>query len=239
MWSLCLAACAPLDGPAREAPPDAALVRACDEGACACGGAARACCEGVPRCEGSLRCIAGTCQRPAARCAARGIFEPGFLAAEFVDAAEAGTPPCTEIPRELFDPRTPGTFLAPAPEVGALECDGLAPGVYTARLRARARALAQYHTPEGCWCTGLGAAALSVTQRGGPTWTVIGTLTPPPGPRDVQCNRGPTLEWSQRMEVGDDGRLALTVDLTSCSNQGEPRCLFLRGASLALDGVSP
>ncbi len=239
VWIVCLVACAPLDGPAREAPVDAAFVHACDGGVCACGGEAMACCEGVPRCEGALRCIGGMCQRPGPRCVVRGIFEPGFLTAEFVDFAGPTTPPCSEIPRELFDPTTPGTFRAPAPEVGALECEGLAPGDRTVRLRARVRALHQRHVPDACWCGGLSGATLSVTQGGGATWTLTEYLNYPEGQVDEQCNRGPNFDWSQRVSVAADGHLVVLVDLTGCNNDGEPRCLFLRGASLSIEEASP
>lgn len=238
-WGLALVGCASLDGVAAAPRVDAAFVGACDVEPCACGGASMACCAGPPRCEGALRCIDGVCRVPGPRCEARGIFQPGFLVADFIEAAGASTRPCSEIPRELFDFATPGTFLAPAPEVGALECEGLAPGVYTARLRARIRALPQYHTPDGCHCQGLANATVSVTQRGGATWTVAGNLMYPEGQVDEQCNRGPDLAWSQRVTVGADGRLALTVDFLGCSNNGEPRGLFLRGTSLTLDGVTP
>lgn len=236
---VCLAACAPIEGPPRAPAPDAAFVRACDEDACACGGEAMACCETRPPCAGPLRCIDGTCHRAGARCVLRGIFQAGFLAAEFIAFAGPGVRRCSEIPRELFDPSTPGTFLAPAPEVGALECEGLAPGDHTLRLRARLRALPQHHTTEVCWCTGLSSATLSVTQVGGATWTIVRHLQHPEGQVDEQCNRGPDIDWTQRVTVGSDGHLSVLVDLAGCLNDGEPRCLFLRGASLTLDEGAP
>lgn len=234
-----LVGCASLDGAGTEMRVDAAFVGACDAEGCACGGAAMACCAGPPRCEGALWCMGGVCRVPGPRCEARGIFQPGFLVADFIEAAGPTTRPCSEIPRELFDFATPGTFLAPAPEVGALECEGLTPGVYTARLSARIRALPQRHAEVGCRCQGLANATVSVTQRGGATWTVTGNLMHPEGQVDEQCNRGPNLAWSQSVTVGPDGRIALTVDFLGCANDGKPRGLFLRGTSLTLDGVTP
>lgn len=233
-----LLACAPLDDYAPRALPDATFVASCDGGACACGRESMACCETLPRCGASLRCVAGTCQREAPRCVATGIFQAGYLTADFVDHADAGTPPCSEIPRELSDPTTPGTFRTPAPSVGALECEGLTPGEYTLRLTARVRALSPYHSIYSCHCNGLYTATLTVTQRGGPTWT-IRQQRPDDGPvPDVQCNRGPDVAWSERARVLADGGLTVTVDLTNIENGGDVTALFLRGTSLTLDEVT-
>jgi hypothetical protein len=236
---VCIAACAPLDGPSSAPPVDAAFVRACGDASCACGAEGMTCCEAAPRCEGTLRCAEGVCRRPAARCVATGIFQEGVLAADFPSQADPGTPPCSEVPRELFDPRTPGTFLAPALAVGGFECEGLAPGERTLRLRARVRALAQHHERDACHCNGLNVAALSVTQRGGPTWAIQQQRVDPVGGEDLQCLRGPDFDWSQRVTVPTDGHIAVQVDFTACMNDGEPRGLFLRGASLTLDEVRP